>query len=176
MNEPLATIDDVILTVFGNAVDRNTGIKRRRIQQVEHDLRAFLEAAVDTYLTDDERTLLAAEREFAPEGAACRALDPEVLFIALIGFITPPHLAPDLLLRRMQLDLVDALIGYVAYDVLREYDTSCIRQELRSAVFRARLELKRERADQAWAREVAKSERRRKTLGGSPGYIDEQFR
>lgn len=156
MDERLPKIHEVISTVFGVAVNRSTGVKRRRTLQVEHDMRAFLDAEVDHFLTADERTLLAAEQEFEPRGAACRALEAEVLFVALTGFIAPPYLATDLLLRRVQLDLVDALVGYVAYEVLRNYDSSSIRRDLRSAVFRARHELKRERREQSWAREVAK--------------------
>ena len=156
MDERLPKIDEVISTVFGDAFGLSTGIKRRRTLQVEHDMRSFLESEADRFLTDDERTLLAAEREFEPIGAACRALEAEVLFVALTGFITPPYLAPDLLLRRVQLDLVDALVGYVAYEVLREYDSSSIRMELRRTLFRARHDLKRERREQSWARKVAK--------------------
>ncbi|WP_104165576.1 hypothetical protein [Cryobacterium sp. N22] len=102
MNEPTPNIHDVIHTVFGGAFDESTGIRRRRVQQVEQNLRAYIHAEVDRYLTDDERTLLAAEREFAPDGAACRALEAEVLLAALTGFIAPPYLASDLLLRRAQ--------------------------------------------------------------------------
>jgi len=156
MDERLPKIDEVISTVFGEASGLSTGVKRRRTVQVENDLRAFIEAEADRYLTEDERTILAAEQEFDPNGAACRALEAEVLFVALVGFITPPHLMPDLLFRRVQLDLVDALVGYVAYEVLRGYDSSSIRMDLRRALVRARHQLKRERADQSWAREVAR--------------------
>lgn len=156
MNETIASIDAVILSVFGDHLAESTGVKRRRIQQVESDMRSFLEATADTYLTDDERTLLGAEREFAPVGAACRALDASVLFTALVGFISPPHLPSDLLLRRVQLDMVDSLVGYVAYDLLRDYDTRCIRMDFRRALFRARHVLKRERAEQSLARSMAK--------------------
>ncbi|TFC04837.1 hypothetical protein E3O42_04905 [Cryobacterium adonitolivorans] len=156
MDERLPKIDEVISTVFGEALGLSTGVKRRRTLQVENDLRAFLETEAERYLTDDERTLLAAEQEFEPSGAACRSLEAEVLFVALTGFITPPHLAPDLLLRRVQLDLIDALAGYVAYEVLRNYDSSSIRRDLRSAIYTARHELKRERREQSWAREVAR--------------------
>ncbi|TFC60024.1 hypothetical protein [Cryobacterium sp. TMB1-7] len=40
MNEPTPTIHDVIHTVFGGAFDESTGIRRRRVQQDEQDLRA----------------------------------------------------------------------------------------------------------------------------------------
>lgn len=156
MDERLPKIDEVISTVCGEAAGLSTGIKRRRTLQVERDLRAFIEAENDRYLTDDERTVVAGEREFEPIGAACRALEAEVLFVALTGFITAPYLAPDLLQRRVQLDLVDALVGYVADEVLRGYDSSCIRMDLRSALFRARHELKRDRREQSWARAVAR--------------------
>jgi hypothetical protein len=156
MDERLPKIDEVISTVCGEAGSLITGIKHKRTVRVENELRAFIETEADRYLTDDERTILAAEQEFDPTGAACRALEAEVLLVALVGFITPPYLAPDLLLRRVQLDLVDALAGYVAYVVLRNYDSSSIRRDLRSALFRARQELKRERREQSWAREVAR--------------------
>jgi len=156
MNEPTPNIHDVIHTVFGGAFDESTGIRRRRVQQVEQDLRAYIHAEVDRYLTDDERTLLAAEREFAPDGAACRVLDAEVLLSALTGFIAPPYLVSDLLLRRAQLNLAEALAGYVAYDVLREYDSSCIRMDFQWALVRARNALTRERRAQAAERVLAK--------------------
>jgi len=156
MEKRLPNIDEVLSTVCGEAAGPITGIKHRRAVRVENELRAFLETEADRYLTDDERTILAAEQEFAPTGAACRALEAEVLLVALVGFITPPYLAPDLLLRRVQLDLVDALGGYVAYVVLRNHDSSSMRRDLRSTLFRARQELKRERREQSWAREVAR--------------------
>jgi len=156
MDERLPKIDEVVSTVFGEASGLSTGIKRRRTVQVENELRAFIEKEADRYLTEDERTILAAEQEFNPYGAACRVLEAEVLFVALVGFITPPYLAADLLLRRVQLDLVDALTAHVAYEVLRNYDSSSIRRELRTALFRARHQLKRERREQSWARRVAK--------------------
>ncbi|MBX0300232.1 hypothetical protein K2F54_09615 [Cryobacterium sp. 1639] len=156
MDERLPKIDEVISTVFGEAAALSTGVKRRRTVQVENELRAFIDAEADRYITDDERTILSAEQEFDPNGAGCRVLEAEMLFVALVGFITPPFLAADLLLRRVQLDLVDALAGYVAFEVLRNYDSSSIRRDLRLAVFRARHELKRARREQSWAREVAK--------------------
>lgn len=156
MNEPTPTIHDVIHTVFGGAFDESTGIRRRRVQQVEQDLRAYIHAEVDRYLTDDERTLLAAEREFAPDGAACRALDAEVLLSAMTGFIAPPYLASDLLLRRAQLNLAEALVGYVAHDLLHGYDTSCIRMDFQWALVKARNILKRERRAQAAERVLAR--------------------
>ena len=144
--------------------------------QVERDMRAFLEAEAERYLTDDERTLLAAEREFQPSGAACRALEAEVLFVALTGFIVPPYLASDLLLRRVQLDLVVALVGYVAYDVLHEYDSSSIRMDLRRALFHARQELKRERREQLRAREVARmTPAQREAIECAERQIDKHF-
>ncbi|WP_297373453.1 hypothetical protein [Cryobacterium sp.] len=75
MDERRPKIDEVISTVCGEAAGLSTGIKRRRTLQVERDLRAFIEAEADRYLTDDERTILAAEQEFDPTGAACRALE-----------------------------------------------------------------------------------------------------
>jgi hypothetical protein len=79
MDERLPKIEHIISTVFIEALSLSTGVKHRRTRQVEREVRAFLEAEVDPYLTDDERILLAAERELEPNGAASRVLEAEVL-------------------------------------------------------------------------------------------------
>lgn len=176
MDTRLPKIDDILSTVFLEARSLSTGVKHRRTLQVEREVRAFIEAETVPYLTDDELTLLAAEQEFEPSGAACRVLGAEVLIVALVGFIKPPYLAPDLLLRRVQLDLVDALVRYAAYDVLRGQDVGSIRREYRSAMWHARDRLKRDRQEQSWAREAAKMDPgRRQALELALQDIDVRF-
>ena len=71
-------------------------------------------------------------------------------------FANESRAATDVSGAAVQLDLVDALVGYVAYEVLRNYDSSSIRMDLRRALVRARHQLKRERREQSLARSMAK--------------------
>jgi hypothetical protein len=148
MDERPAKIDDVISTVFGVCTQRSTGVRRARIQQVEADLRAFLELTDGCALTAGERTLLAAEREFAPEGAVCRLFSANQLIEALPGFIAPPFLAPDLLLRHAQLTMFSALIEFLVPAQRYDHSSDRLRKDLGRALAQAKRDLQREREAQ----------------------------
>ncbi|QYF72563.1 hypothetical protein [Cryobacterium sp. PAMC25264] len=145
-------MDDAILTVFGVCTRRSTGVKRVRVAQIEVGLRAYLEAGAADLLTAEELTLLAAEREFAPEGAACRLFSSTLLTAALPGFLMPPYLVPDFLLREAQLSMVGAFIDFLVPANRYDHGSDRLRTMLRRTLAEAMQDLKRERQAQSLER------------------------
>ncbi|WP_166875646.1 hypothetical protein [Salinibacterium sp. ZJ450] len=141
MEKPLPTIDEVLRPFFATRLDGATGIKRKRTEQIEALLREYLEADCDKVFTPFERSVVAAERQFSPDGAVCRTMNAEVLLFSLLGFLDPSHLPPDPLLRRAQLSIVESLIAGLVRTDLAELDTVCFQYDLRAALDRAQAEL-----------------------------------
>jgi hypothetical protein len=86
---------ETTLTEFFTA--RRRGCAGRRlasVRLVEQLLRDCVEAVADDLLTPDERTLLAAEREFHPEGAAARIAGPALLIAVLPRFLADERWRP----------------------------------------------------------------------------------
>lgn len=152
----LPTIHQVLLDSFGSSAEHYTGIKRKRVHLIDAALRSYLEAHIDSVLTSGEAALLAAEREFEPKDAVCRVLSAEVLLAALPGFLKPPHLATDLMLRQMQIVMAEH-VGYgIIYTVLRGCDVSCMQIDLDHALAKARFQLRLERHQLAQAKRQAR--------------------
>ena len=155
MEKPLPTMDDVLLAYFGAEYDNSTGVLRKRIVRVDKLLRQYLESEPDTFLGPYGRAILNAEREFGSKGAVCRIMRADTLLFALQRFIEPPHLDPDPLLQRVQLQCVERLIARLVRVELAEYDTTCVQWDLTGALRRAKWELNRERREAARARRQA---------------------
>jgi hypothetical protein len=152
MKRRLPTIDEVLRPFFAQRLEGATGIRRKRIQQIEVLLREYLEAEADPVLTSSERALIAAERQFQPIGAFSRTMDAEALLFTLLGFLTPPHLAADPLLQRTQLSLAESLIARLVAIDLAGRDLACFWYDLRAALDRAKCELNQSRREQQQAR------------------------
>ena len=105
-------IEEILGAFFGREREGKKGLTLQRIDLVERMLREFLDASGERILVDDDRTLLAAEREFEPDNAFARTLHAENLLLALPVFLTSvATLEP--LDRRVQLRMADRLIGFM---------------------------------------------------------------
>ena len=105
-------IDGILVAFFGREREGKKGLTLQRIDLVERLLRQYLDAAGDRILVDDDRILLAAEREFEPDGAFARTMHADDLVFTLPNFLnTVASLEP--LDRRVQLRMVDRLIGFL---------------------------------------------------------------
>ncbi|TFC48893.1 hypothetical protein E3T24_12550 [Cryobacterium sp. TmT2-59] len=165
MTPSVPTIDDILGHVIHAERERATGVKRRRIDLVESLLRECLETDGERILVEPDRVLLAAERQFEPDGAFTRTMHAEDLLFVLPLFLTSPWLRPNHLEQRVQLDLAEILATAVMRSGLVPREgRQCILMDIRGAIDRGRWELyraKRERQRmRRAAQETAMAERR----------------
>lgn len=91
----------------------------RRYARVRHRLYDFLDTDdMRQWLDPDEATLLAAEREFAREGAVRAVVDLEGLLRCLPGFVGEEPLPTGDAEARMQISVVGRLVVHVRDDHL----------------------------------------------------------
>ncbi|RLQ84190.1 hypothetical protein [Mycetocola zhadangensis] len=155
MKKQAALIEEVLVSFFGKEHDASTGIRQKRIEQVDKLLRRYLETEATTFLTTPELALVEAEREFNPKAAVVRTVQAEALLFGLKSFVEPPYLDPDPLLRRVQLQCVEKLAWRLITTELRGEDTGCVEIDLDCALRRAKDELTRERREKTSARRRA---------------------
>jgi hypothetical protein len=109
--------DDIETTLTEFFATRRRGCAGRRlasVQIVEQLLRDCVEAVADEVLPPDERTLIAAEREFRPEGAAARVAQPGLLIAALPHYLTDDRWRPaEAQERRAQVLAAGALLRHL---------------------------------------------------------------
>src|SRR4051794_41916545 len=74
-----ANADDVLRAYFTQAGERLRGRGAERMREAERLLRRCLEGRVEHLLSPAERTILHAERQFAPRGAGARPAGPAVV-------------------------------------------------------------------------------------------------
>jgi hypothetical protein len=89
--------DDIETTLTEFFAGRRRGCAGRRlasVRLVEQLLRDCVEAVADELLAPDERILLAAEREFLPDGAAARVGRPALLIDVLPRYLTDDRWRP----------------------------------------------------------------------------------
>jgi hypothetical protein len=106
---------DSTLTEFFEVRRRGcAGPRLERLARVERALRDCVEASADGVLTDQELTLLDAERQFRPDGAAARVAEPDALLFVLPIFLTEERWCPaDVAERRAQLLTAGALTRHL---------------------------------------------------------------
>ena len=103
------TIDTILRQFFDESVANKTGLARSRIELVEHRLRECLEAEAERILVSGDLDILAAERQFTPQGAVARTMHADDLIFVLVLFVRDPWLPDDLVQRATQLRLSEYL-------------------------------------------------------------------
>ena len=140
------TIRSILAEFFDEETTHKRGVIRQRNLAVQTMLGRYLELEGDRTLTDAGFAILQAERAFEPNNAFTRTMHAEDLLVALSGFIEPPWLAIDLLLRHRQLALVNALLGFLCREMLiDERGAACFLLETRAQIDRAKRVLADER-------------------------------
>ena len=86
----LSTADPFLVDFFADRRRGASGVRRDRIDRTEADLRLAIELAEEEVLGDDERVLVAAERQFEPLAAVARVLPVPALPAVLHRFLTDP--------------------------------------------------------------------------------------
>lgn len=90
----LPTADPFLAEFFSDRRRDASGVRRVRIDRTEADLRLAIELAEDEVLDADDRTLVAAERQFQPLAAVARVLPVTGLPAALHLYLTDPIYRP----------------------------------------------------------------------------------
>lgn len=117
----------------------------RRIGAIKTRLLAYLATDAQHALLADERILLGAEREFAPDGAFSRVFGAEVLLAVLPGFLEPAWLPRQAFDARAQVRFVELLRDWIVARGVIDADVSCLVYAIGDAARAARAFL-RERA------------------------------
>ncbi len=119
---------DQILEAFGrhDSIARHPATSRRSAD-TRTRLVAYLATDAARVLLPDERALLAAERQFAPDGAFNRVFGAQVLVAALPGFLEPGWLPRHVYDARAQVRFVELLCDWiVANGLVDAGEMSCI--------------------------------------------------
>ncbi|WP_150306634.1 hypothetical protein [Planctomonas psychrotolerans] len=159
MNDLESTIDTILRSVFDALLEPARGVKFRRIQQVERLLREYLDTVGEATLCPCNRTLLSGERQWEPDGAFCRIMGADELFVALPFFVRQRAPLVDPLLRRMLAQCVDTLVGVLVGDRLVSADgRSDVLRDIRDALDDVLWELNRAARDKRRAARRARAE------------------
>jgi hypothetical protein len=137
------TIDEILNPFFHLTLLGTTGIRRRRIEAVEGQLRRCMETEGDRILESEDLLVVASERAFAPEGAIARTMHADDLVFVLTIFVSPPWLVSDGLLLRVQLTIAERLTARLLHHRLVHYgDLSCPLLDIGAGIATARRDLK----------------------------------
>lgn len=157
------TIDEILQRFFSEQRADTKGITLLRIRRIEERLRECVEAEAESILVTSDLKIVAAEREFEPEGAVARTMHADDLIFVLSEFVKDPWLPAERLQRAKQVQLSTALTGYLLRSGLVDpAGMSCALIEIEVAVHQ-------ERARQRRARREGQPEPRGEDMrGGSP--------
>jgi hypothetical protein len=111
------TIDTLFDAFFPPIVEESSGILRHRTIRVMNAIDRFLETEGERTLDPSDAAVLAAERQFDPNGAFVRTMAAHNLVCALPLFLEDPWLHPEPLMQRVQLDVVQRLVAFVSANV-----------------------------------------------------------
>ena len=141
------TINEILEPYFSARLEGKKGLTRERIQTVERQLRACIEAEAERILVASDLRLLTAEREFDPAGAVGRVMHADDLVFILSIFVRAPWLPDDPVQRHRQLQLTDALTGYLlGRRLVDRSELICPLLDIRAGIDRDRRERRRVRA------------------------------
>ncbi|MGO4103370.1 hypothetical protein AB4Y63_05410 [Leifsonia sp. YAF41] len=146
------TIDPILRQFFDDSVANKSGLARSRIELVERRLRECLESEAERILVSDDKEILAAERQFAWEGAVARTMHADDLIFILMLFVRDPWLPDNPVQRATQLRLTEYLTAQVlTARLIDQEQMSCQLIDLRVGIDREKAALRRIRRDERQA-------------------------
>ena len=154
MMDLLPPIDLVLRDYFDYSKAGLSGLRRRRVDAVEHQLRAFLESEGPSRVCAECQAVLQLERQFGADSAFARFMFPEALVELLGPFLERARPTGDTEQRRVEVRLVEGLAKYLDdYRLFDRRELALPFLELMSTVHRARQALRRASTGSAgWAR------------------------
>jgi hypothetical protein len=157
-----ANADELLRAFFAQAGERLRGRGAERMREAERLLRRCLEGRAEHLLSPAERTILRAEREFAPRGAGARLASPAMILQVLPTFLETWGGA-ELEERRMQITVAERLLELVSTFPSAEQDLAARRMAVRIALRRSRRRYQLARLEARWR------DRLDRTAGASSG-------
>jgi len=139
------TIDEILQPFFASQTNGKKGLTLRRIQEVERHLRACGETEAERILVAFDLAVLAAERQFSPDGAVARVMRADDLIFILSIFVQPEWQPVDPVQRKVQLRITEQLTGYLVRRRLVDGSSlACPIIDIEVGVQRGRDELRRQ--------------------------------
>lgn len=151
MNDALSTsasnpaIDELLSQFFAVQQSGKKGVARQRIEEVERQLRACVEAEAERILVTSDLLLLASEREFDPAGAVARVMHADDLVFILSIFVEPGWQPSDPAQRQAQLRMTRLLTSYLLdHGFVSRKELCCPLLDIRAGISRGQAELRQE--------------------------------
>ena len=144
-----ANADEVLRAYFAQAGEPLRGRSAERLREAERQLRRCLEGRIEQLLSPAERTILHAEREFAPHGAGARLARPAVILQVLPVFLETWGGA-ELDQRLTQLNLAQRLLELSWTFPSGEEDLGPLRMAVKIALRRSRRHYQLARLEDRW--------------------------
>lgn len=139
------TINEILQPFFASQTSGKKGLTLRRIQGVEVQLRLCIEAEAERILVTSDLAVLAAERQFNPDGAVARVMHADDLIFILSIFVQPEWQPSDLVQRRVQLRITEQLVGnLVRRRLIDRSSFACPILDIEFGVQRGRAEVRRQ--------------------------------
>jgi len=148
MMDLLPPIDLVLNDYFESRRAGLSGLRRRRVDTTELQLRAFLESEGPSQVCTECQAVLQLERQFGAENAFARFMFPEALVELLCPFLERPRPTGDIEQRRVEVRLIEGLARYLDdYRLFDRRELALPFLQLMSAVYRTKRTLHRTRTE-----------------------------
>jgi hypothetical protein len=145
MTRPLPPIDIVLQDFFATVTQGRSGLRRRRIDNAERELRAFLEREGPRLVCEDCQAVIDLERQFGATHPFALLMFPDLLVVLLRAFLERPAPEQGLEQRRVEVRMVEGLAAYLnAYRLFDPREFLLEYVELQAALLDARRTLRRE--------------------------------
>lgn len=154
------SVDELLRAFFAEQGERLRGRGLERLREAERLFRRCLEGRLEQLLSPEERTILRAEREFAPRSAGARLATPPMILRVLPTFLETWGGA-ELEERSMQLTVAQRLLDHVSTLQLAGDDLPELRTAVKTALRRNRRRYQLAKLETRW------QERLHRTVGGS---------
>ncbi len=139
------TIDEILQPFFAAETTGKKGLTLHRIGAVERHLRDCCEREAERILITSDLALLAAERQFDPEGAVARVMHADDLIFMLSIFVRPEWQPADPVQRRVQLRITEKLTAHlVRRRLIDRSSLACPLIDIEIGIRRGRDEVRRQ--------------------------------
>lgn len=139
------TINEILQPFFAGQTSGKKGITLRRIHDAEVWLRRCIETEAERILVTSDLAVLAAERQFDPEGAVARVMHADDLIFILTIFVQDEWQPSDPIQRRVQLRITEHLVAnLVRRRLIDRSSFACPILDIEYGVRRGRAELRRQ--------------------------------
>lgn len=142
------TIDEILRPFFAAQVTGKKGRTFHRIEEVERQLRLCGESEAERVLVASDLAVLAAERQFDPDGAVGRVMHGDDLVFILAIFVQADWQPSDPVQRRAQLRITEQLAWYlVRRRIIDRSSLACPLIDIEIGIERGREQVRRQQRE-----------------------------